>query len=140
MFRHKFRRTFIAMFWGWVACNSTTITGMLISAPFKFTAFAEAFKYLLIYGFFTALYSAVLVLIAWLAVFLPTDLIVDESSPLRKPRNAAVTGFATGFLVILVPAWSLGAWIPGLLAAITGLTAALHVVIKHPRQIKPTLS
>ena len=139
MFRHKFRRTFIAMFWGWVACNSTTLIGMLISAPFKFRAWTEAFQVLLIYGFFAALYSAVLVLIAWLAVFFPTDLVVDESSPLRKPRNAAVIGFVTGFLVILVPARPLEAWIPGLLAAITGLTAALHVVIKHPRQIKPTL-
>lgn len=144
MFLHKFRRTFIAMFWGWVVCNAITlVTWIVLGAAQKMPSSSWM-------GMFYWLpATAIVITVAWLAVFLPTDCIVAEHSHLRKPYIAGMLGFAFGLIALIAPfladMWERGYPSVGLkivtellpfslLGGVTGLTAALHVVLKHPRR------
>lgn len=127
--KHKFCRTFVAMFWGWVACNPC-----LLVLEFSFSEAITLFSWMHV-----TLSSAVIVFLAWLLIFLPVDLAVKESSSLREPRKAAGCGALAGFLSALLPMA-----IPGLQAeasemlivapvsAVCGLVASLHVVRRYP--------
>ncbi|MEQ1748543.1 MAG: hypothetical protein ABL974_03925 [Prosthecobacter sp.] len=153
MFRHKFHRTFIAMFWGW----------MVFSLCFPFLAWivchVEGRSTNQIAGVWVAfvIFSVPIILAAWLTILWPIDCIVPERSLLRRPTVAGFLGAFFGALPFALLAtysqmttitdwWNESvralrdsdSWLYLGGAAITGLTAALHVVIKHPRQIKPT--
>jgi hypothetical protein len=149
MFLHKFRRTFIAMLWGWVVCNLVTCSALVLWILCSEGSIYSKLQYLVLYALLSVLYSGIVITSAWLIVLLPTDVLVSDGSDLRKPRNAAACGAAGGFTsVILI---KIAIWVTtvneantmtedlewlfafGFLAAITGLTAALHVVLKHPR-------
>jgi hypothetical protein len=149
MFLHKFRRTFIAMFWGWVVCNLVTCSAFGLGILISEGSLYSKLQYLAIYALMSLLYSGIVITGAWLIAFLPTDLLVRDCSDLRKPRNAAACGAAGGFasiILIQIAIWGTTSqqtdkiteglewlFVFGILAAITGLTAALHVVLKHPR-------
>lgn len=131
-------RSLIAMFWGWLACNAA-----LFLCALCFELFHGSF--LIVTVFFTAyamLYSSVAVLAAWLVIFLPTDLLVKESSILRLPEWAGPCGGLAGFLSIFLPLVILGAPYLGtlplaLLASVCGFTASLYLVKHHPRVPSP---
>lgn len=145
MFLHKYRRTFIAMFWGWVACNLMTLAiSVAIEWSRDFGSFSRLQQIIteMIYWY---LWTTVAIAIAWLAVFLPVDLIVPDKSELRRPKSAAGIGFLAGYIAlfapcVVVPLIQNGVLrihedliVMSLLGGLTGLTAALHVVLKHPR-------
>jgi hypothetical protein len=152
MFLHKFRRTFIAMFWGWVVCNLVTCSAIGLWILCSEGSLYSKLQYLALYALLCLLYSGIVITSAWLIVLLPTDVLVSDCSDLRKPRNAAACGAVGGFasiVLIKIVIWvttthqantmteDLGwLFVFGFLAAITGLTAALHVVRKHPRTIR----
>jgi biotin transporter BioY len=55
---------------------------------------------------FIAFYTGIVILAAWLVIFLPVDLIVPAHSRLRRPGPAALCGFLAAFsLVALLFAW-----------------------------------
>ena len=148
MFLHKFRRTFIAMFWGWVV--------FILSFPFLATlvCYVEGRSNSQTPGAWIAfaIYSVPVILAAWLVVLLPVDCLVAEKSFLRTPWLAGFLGAFFGLLPFTLLAtashmtsfatwWNeamrnlrdADSWLYLGGAAITGLTAALHVVLKHPR-------
>lgn len=146
MYHDKFSRTFIAMVWGWVVCNLVTLVfAVAIEWSRDFGSFSRL-GHIMAEMIYWHLWTAVVIAIAWLAVFLPVDLIVPDRSKLRQPKSAACMGFLAGFTAffvpsVLVPFIQTGELrihedliVMSLLAAITGLTAALHVVLKHPRR------
>jgi hypothetical protein len=152
--QQKFRRTFVAMFRGWLVCNLVSSTFFSLWIAIEEGSLASKLQYMGLYLVMSLLYSGIIITIAWLFILYPTDLLVHEASPLRKPRNAALCGAAGGFMSIILlkymfwagssngghSFWEDSIWIVpfGLLAAITGLTAALHIVLKHPRIPIPT--
>lgn len=150
-FLHKLRRTFVAMFWGWVAfmAGYTMLTGLASFLELRLFRWREFLAFWLAFGVF----SVPVILTAWLLVLLPVDCLVPESSWLRKPWIAAWLGLCIGMLPFTVlGTWdsmtSFERWWREVLrclndpstwlylggAGITGLTAALHIVLKHPLQ------
>lgn len=154
-FLRKVRRTFVAMFWGWVAfmAGYAILAGLDRLLNPRPTAWCDLLTFWLVFG----VYSVPVILTAWLLILLPVDCLVPESSWLRKPSVAALLGLLIGILPFTVlGTWdsmnSFESWWREVLrflndkdtwlylggAGITGLTAALHIVLKHPRQSGPT--
>jgi hypothetical protein len=150
-FLHKLRRTLVAMFWGWVAFMAAY--AILAGLDCVLDSHPMPGRDLWIFWLLVAAYSVPVILTAWLLILLPVDCLVPEASWLRKPWIAAWLGLWIGMLPFTV----LGTWdsmtsfeswwrevLRGLNdpstwlylggAGITGLTAALHIVLKHPRQ------
>lgn len=149
MFLNKFRRTSAAMFWGWVVCNLVTFLVLalwLLLEVLVEGGLAGGCTYLIFYTTMALIYSGIACVVAWLVVLLPVDLLVSASSWLRSPVPAAVCGAFGGFfgfaalllaLNFAAPDWTALPWLAafGALAATTGLTASLHLVVKRPRQL-----
>jgi hypothetical protein len=147
MFFEKLSRTFFVMLRGWLVCNLITFLIFAIWIIHHFSIQDSAASqsllsgglYLVLYTTMALVYSGIAVAVAWLAVLLPVDLCISESSWLRAPVPAAVCGAGGGFFSFMA-FWAsmrsvasdsgpdlpwLGAF--GALAAITGLTAALNL-------------
>lgn len=125
------------MFWGWVACNATLAFLYAINA---WQTGWGALLYLLLWLLWGGFISAIIIFCAWLVVFLPTDLLVKETSFLREPRWAGPCGALSGFLSTSLPIIlsQQGNLMDTLLtlslpAAVCGLTASLYLVYHHPR-------
>lgn len=84
---------------GWVACNLTAWIVSALYAIFTPPSFMET-AWLL--GIF-AIASGIVIAGVWLVIFLPVDLIVGDSSPLRSPANAALAGLASAFAFTIIP-------------------------------------
>lgn len=90
----------LAMSGGWIACNlawwlAAAATGRLATTGIRGME-------ILMIGFYTGL----VILAAWLVIFLPVDLLVPADSKLRRPGPAALCGFLAAFsLVALLYAW-----------------------------------
>lgn len=135
------RRSFNAMFWGWVACNAALWLGLIGTElarnhnPLKSVLWWGLLGWM-IYVFIA---TGIVILVAWLFFFLPADLLVKESSFLRLPRWAGPCGGLVGYMSVFVPlvlatdAHLDALVVFGLLAGICGLTASLHLVLHHPR-------
>lgn len=139
------------MFWGWVAFMAGY--AILAGCDRFLDSHHMPWSDFLIFWLIVAVYSVVVILTAWLMILLPVDCLVPESSWLRKPWIAAWLGLCIGMLPFTVlGTWdsmtSFESWWREVLrclndpstwlylggAGITGLTAALHIVLKHPRQ------
>jgi hypothetical protein len=150
-FLHKVRRTFVAMFWGWVAFMAAY--AILAGLDRFLDSHLMPWRDLLTFWLIVAVFSVPVILTAWLLILLPVDCLVPESSRLRKPWVAALLGLLIGILPFTVlGTWnsmnSFENWWREMLrflndkstwlflggAGITGLTAAVHIVLKHPRQ------
>lgn len=145
MFLHKFRRTFIAMFWGWVVCNlATLVVSAAIEWSRDFGSFSRL-KQIMTEMIYWYIGTAIVIFIAWVTVFFPVDLIVPDRSKLRQPKSAAGIGFCAGYTALFAPCVVVpfiqngvlhiheDLLVMSLLGGLTGLTASLHVVLKHPR-------
>ncbi len=150
MFAHKFRRTFLAMFWGWVAFllvlpGLALILTLMKDSPLNNVA-ATWVSF--------AVFSLPVILVAWLFILLPVDCLVPESSRLREPWRAALLGALFGMMPFfllgtydrmdsLASWWAEvrksavdpGAWLFMGGAAIVGFTAALHIALRGTREI-----
>lgn len=82
--------SFLAMLCGWIACNIAWWVGAVLAA--KAVMLPDIV--------FIAAWTAIVVLAAWLAVFLPVDLCVNDRSKLRKPPTAALCGFVSAFTIV----------------------------------------
>jgi hypothetical protein len=92
-FRHKAKLSSIAMAIGWAACNVTAWIVSGFYAAFTSTTMLTALWTL---GIF-AIASGIVIAGAWLLIFLPVDLIVADTSFLRKPATAWVAGMVAAF-------------------------------------------
>jgi hypothetical protein len=130
---------------GWITCNLSLVVFESASDG-RFGVFPMLATFLIPTG--------MVIFGAWLAIFLPADLIVPETSTLRRPFIAAVCGAVGGFLPLfliqLVSALMLerpfssaelleNAFghesLPYVVGAVTtGLTAAVTLVLRHPRK------
>lgn len=136
------RRSFIAMFWGWVACNAALILGLIVAELAGNRNPLEKVMWLNLLGWmiYALIATGIVILIAWLFVLLPTDVLVKESCFLRSPRWAGSCGGLAGFMCVFLPlilatdAHLDGLLVISLLAGICGLTASLHLVRHHPRK------
>jgi len=98
-FLRKVKLSFLAMLCGWVACN---IELWILAGYYElFTAEksqAPLVDMMLVIG----VASGIVILAVWLAIFLPTDLLVSDQSWLREAKTAACAGFGSAYLFVLV--------------------------------------
>jgi hypothetical protein len=92
-FLRKLKLSFLAMLCGWIACNIAWWVGAL---PTSTSSMPVAIREIIA----VAVYTAVVVVTAWLVVFLPVDLCVSDNSRLRKPPAAALCGFLSAFAIV----------------------------------------
>jgi hypothetical protein len=94
-FLRKLKLSFLAMLCGWIACNIAWWLGALTTST---SSMPIAIREIIA----VAVYTALVVLTAWLVVFLPVDLCVSDNSRLRKPSTAALYGFLSAFAIVAV--------------------------------------
>ncbi len=103
-FLRKLKLSFLAMLCGWIACNIAWWLGVLPEIHFEELRIQDGAIKVLFLGAATG----IVILAAWLVIFLPVDLIVPDTSRFRRPVIAAICGFMAGISVIVVPwAWSM---------------------------------
>ena len=96
-FLHKLKLSFLAMLCGWVACNIVWWAGMLTEVHFEEIRIQDAQKIL-----FLGAATGIVILAAWLVIFLPVDLLISDQSKLRRPWLASIFGFIAGSSVVVI--------------------------------------
>jgi hypothetical protein len=92
----KAKLSFVAMFWGWFACNGVFLLWATYSQPVRhWNQWASDF-------IFICICTGIVIMAAWLAIFLPVDLTTPDHSRLRQPRRAAICGF----LAVILPSYA----------------------------------
>ena len=92
----------LAMSGGWIACNLAWWLAAAAAATGRLATTGIRGMEILMIGF----YTGIVILAAWLVIFLPVDLLVPADSKLRRPGPAALCGFLAAFsLVSLLFAW-----------------------------------
>lgn len=84
----------LAMSGGWIACNLAW--WLAAAATLQMTTTGVRGSDLMFLGACTG----IVILAAWLVIFLPVDLLVPADSKLRRPGPAALCGFLAVFLPI----------------------------------------
>jgi hypothetical protein len=109
-FLRKLKLSFRAMLCGWVACNIAwwlgavfTIDDLEVHRSSILPAIALAVS--------VGIFTAIVVAVAWLVIFLPVDLLVADDSKLREPKAAAMCGFLAALTVVLL-VFVAAAWYP----------------------------
>ncbi len=93
----KLKLSFLAMLCGWIACNIVCWLGLLLDVPFDEIRIQDAMKVL-----YLGAATGVVILAAWLVIFLPVDLLIPDHSKLRRPLPASIFGFLAGSSVIVI--------------------------------------
>jgi hypothetical protein len=98
-FVRKLKLSFVAMLCGWFACNIAWWVGAIPSMD------ATALQHLdlrqtAIFVIMVGVYTAIVIGMAWLVIFLPVDLCLQDGSKLRKPKMAALFGFLAAFSIV----------------------------------------
>jgi len=104
-FLRKLKLSFLAMLCGWFACNIAWWVGILLEVHFDDLRIQDDAMKALFLGAATGL----VILAAWLVIFLPVDLIISDQSKLRKPLTASICGFIAGSCVIVI-SWAWSTW------------------------------
>lgn len=100
---HRIGLSLLAMSGGWIACN---LAWWLAAAVTRRIGGASRPDILMENLLFLGACTGIVILAAWLVIFLPVDLIVPTHSKLRRPGPAALCGFLAVFLPIaLVFGW-----------------------------------
>ncbi|MEZ5385350.1 MAG: hypothetical protein R3F13_07540 [Prosthecobacter sp.] len=103
-FTHKLKLSILAMLCGWLACNIAWWVGILLEVHYDDLRLEDSLEKALFIGAATG----IVILAAWIVIFLPVDLLVPDQSSLRRPMIAAICGFVAGSSVIAIPwAWSI---------------------------------
>ncbi|MDZ4402236.1 hypothetical protein [Prosthecobacter sp.] len=97
-FLRKLKLSFLAMLCGWIACNIAMWIAYGVVMLFRGEPLFEAYR-LDVTLIFLAL-TGLSITGAWIIIFLPVDLIVRDTSKLRRPKTAALTGLASAFLYV----------------------------------------
>ncbi len=103
----KLKLSFLAMLCGWITCNIALWLALLPDLLMHSNG-QQVTMTILMYGF----YSGIVILAAWMVIFLPVDLLIPEPSKLRRPRAAAICGFMAGSSVVVV-IWVQAIWSRG---------------------------
>lgn len=90
--------SFLAMLCGWIACNIVWWVGMLTEVPFDEIRIQDDAMKVLLLGAATG----AVILVAWLVIFLPVDLLLPDDSNLRRPWPASIFGFLAGSSVVVI--------------------------------------
>jgi hypothetical protein len=98
-FLRKVKLSFLAMLCGWAACNIVWWVGAIPSMDAKAIQHADL-RQTTIFVSMVAIYTAIVIAMAWLVIFLPVDLCVSNDSRLRRPKTAALCGFLVAFLIV----------------------------------------
>lgn len=93
-FLRKLKLSFLAMLCGWIACNIAWWVGAVLAGRVVMPPPMNGIE-------FIAAWTAIVVLAAWLAVFLPVDLCVSDHSNLRRPCAAALCGFLAASALVV---------------------------------------
>jgi hypothetical protein len=96
-FLRKLKLSFLAMLCGWIACNIAWWLGMLTEVHFEEIRIQDAQKIL-----FLGAATGIVILAAWLVIFLPVDLLISDQSKLRRPWPASIFGFIAGSSVVVI--------------------------------------
>lgn len=96
-FLRKLKLSFLAMLCGWIACNIACWVGMLTEVHFDEIRIQDAQKIL-----FLGAATGIVILAAWLVIFLPVDLLISDQSKLRRPWPASILGFIAGSSVVVI--------------------------------------
>ena len=107
-FFRKVKLSFLAMLCGWIACNIAWWAGAIPSMDATAIQHADL-RQTTIFVSMVAIYTAIVIAMAWLVVFLPVDLCVSHDSRLRRPKTAALCGFFAAFTLVAV-VFLLSAW------------------------------
>jgi hypothetical protein len=99
-FLRKVKLSFLAMLCGWLACNIAWWVGAIPRMDLASVQHANL-KQSLLFALAVAICTAIVIGMAWLAIFLPVDLCVNDASRLRRPRTAAGCGFLAAFAIVL---------------------------------------
>lgn len=96
---HRIGLSLLAMSGGWIACN---LAWWLVVAATGRIGGASRPDILMVMEalLFIGACTGIVILIAWLVIFLPVDLIVPAHSKLRRPGPSALCGFLAVFLPI----------------------------------------
>jgi hypothetical protein len=90
--------SFLAMMCGWVACNLA-----FWAFGIRWLTEANCWDTITSNLLGIMIYTWLVIMIAWLFIFLPTDMLVASHSKLRKPVTAAICGFlASSGLVLAI--------------------------------------
>ncbi len=92
----KMKLSFLAMLCGWIACNIALSLAWV--HELKQASVQGGITSMLFYG----LSTGVVILAAWLVIFLPVDLLIPDHSMLRRPWPASICGFLAGSSVVAV--------------------------------------
>lgn len=95
-FLRKLKLSFLAMLCGWIACNIALSLARV--HEIMQTSAQGGITSMLFYG----LATGVVILAAWLVIFLPVDLLTPDHSKLRRPWPASICGFLAGSSVVAV--------------------------------------
>ena len=95
------------MLCGWIACNIAWWVAMLLKVRIEEIRIQDGATMFLIIGVGAA--TGLVVLTAWLVIFLPVDLLIPDHSKLRRPWPASICGFLAGSGVIVM-LWTWSNW------------------------------
>lgn len=108
-FLRKVKLSFLAMLCGWVACNIAWWIGSIPGMDrleIHHITMSQWLTSLIAIG----IYTAIVIAVTWLVLFLPVDLLVSPNSKLREPHTAAFCGLlsssAVVFVVLVLAAWN----------------------------------
>ncbi len=83
------------MFYGWVACNLLFWACNLSWMVSRYNSWGQYLGY----AFLIGLYTGAVIMLAWITIFLPVDMLLPDDSFLRKPAISPVFGFIAGSIV-----------------------------------------
>lgn len=98
-FLRKVKLSFLAMLCGWVACN---IELWILAGYYELFTTEKSQAPLADLMLVLGVASGIVILAVWLAIFLPTDLLVPDQSWLRETKPAAYAGFGSAFIFLLL--------------------------------------
>ncbi|WP_395740007.1 hypothetical protein [Prosthecobacter sp.] len=118
--RHTIGLSFLAMQCGWVACNILFWICNLSWMVNRFKSFSDYLGYVMFMGACTG----IVIMGAWLVIFLPVDLWISDNSKLRRPWVATICGLVAGaaVTVVLWPSFAGAGW----LAKVTSMKFSLQ--------------
>lgn len=97
-FLRKVKLSFLAMLCGWFVCNIALWIAYGVVTLFGGEPLFDAYR-LDVTLIFLAL-TGLSITAAWIIIFLPVDLIVRDTSKLRRPKTAALIGLASAILYV----------------------------------------
>ncbi|MBE2286223.1 MAG: hypothetical protein IAE77_22400 [Prosthecobacter sp.] len=122
-FLRKLKLSFLAMLCGWVACNIAWWVGLITNLDVMTIQPSNLYQSFNL-SIIVAICTAVVILHAWLLIFLPVDLCLSDGSKMRRPKMAALFGFLVAFSMVAAAyckvAWSSGTFDRGTLPYIFG--------------------